>query len=127
MTGSGVLLYLTGNGTSFTINGGGAITLSAPSSGDYKGILIMQDRASNVGATNKLNGNSTTKITGSIYTPTQVISMNGNGAFGQGDTSMPLIADQLSFSGSSVVRLDISALETTKPLPKFASGVRLTQ
>lgn len=127
VSGAGVTFYLRGSGAGFSINGGGAISLSAAASGAYMGLLIIQDRNSNVGATNTLNGNSTTMLTGALYTPTQGISVTGNGTFGQGDTSMPIIADRISFSGSSVVKLDVSALETARPLPRFASRVQLTQ
>ena len=38
VSGSGVTFYLTGSGAGFSINGGGAVTLTAPTSGVYGGV-----------------------------------------------------------------------------------------
>ena len=48
-SGTGVTFYLTGSNAGFTINGGGTLSLSAPTSGSYAGVLIYQDRTANVG------------------------------------------------------------------------------
>lgn len=71
VTGDGVTFYLSGSGASFTINAGGKISLTAMTSGAYKGMLIVQDRFSNAGAVNNLNGNSDTYLKGAIYLPTK--------------------------------------------------------
>jgi Flp pilus assembly protein TadG len=123
----GVTFYLTGLNAGLDMDGSGGVNLAAQTTGPYAGLLIVQDRSSNVGATNKLNGNSSTTLKGAIYTPTQVLSVNGNSSFGQTSDFMPLIADQISFSGSSVARLDLTAMPTAAPLPTLASGARLTQ
>ena len=50
LTGAGVSFYLAGQGAGFTINASGTVDLSAMTTGAYAGVLLMQDRASNVGA-----------------------------------------------------------------------------
>ena len=74
VSGSGVTFYLTGSGAGFSINGGGAVTLTAPTSGVYGGVLVFQDRLANVGATNTLNGGASTKLVGAIYTAAQELA-----------------------------------------------------
>lgn len=125
VTGSGVTFYLMGQGAGFTFNGSGNINLSAATSGPYQGMLIVQDRASNTGATNTLNGDSNTRITGAIYTPTQSLTVNGSGTFGQANAFMPIIADQIKFAGSATARSDLDAAKTPAPLPLSWSGARL--
>lgn len=126
VTGEGVTFYLTDTGASFDINGGGTVRLSAPTTGDLKNMLIMQNPASNPGAVNKLNGNSTTHVKGAIYVPTQTISITGSGGFGSTGTFMPLVASMLSFSGNSTTQADVANHPTPAPLPLSEIGARLT-
>ena len=87
--------------------------------------MIVQDRNSNVGATNTLNGNANTVFKGAIYTPTQTIKVNGTSGFGQADAFMPIYADTISFSGTSTVQLKPGAVQTVAALPTFNNGARL--
>lgn len=127
ISGSGVTLYLTGQGAGFTLNGGGALSLSARTTGDYKGLLIVQDRLSGVGGTNTLNGGAGATLVGAIYTPTQSLKVNGNGSLGQASPFMPLIADQILFSGSATVRAKTDQMEPVRPLPPPPGGIRLAR
>lgn len=125
VSGTGVTFYFVGQGAGFTFNGSGNINLSAMTTGPYQGMLIVQDRASNPGATNTLNGDSNTNLTGAIYTPTQSLTVNGSGAFGQASAFMPIIADQVKFAGSCTSRSNVDAVKTPAPLPLSWSGARL--
>ncbi|MCP8941045.1 hypothetical protein NK718_21190 [Alsobacter sp. SYSU M60028] len=117
--------YLTGNNAGFTLNGGGVIDLTAPISGDQKGILIMQDPTSNPGYDNTLNGDAKMKLLGAIYTPTQSITVTGNSGFGQTSAFMPLVADTLKFSGNSTLNLDTTVMKPSGDLPRVENGARL--
>jgi hypothetical protein len=125
--GTGVTFFFMGSGAGFSINGGGKIDLSAPTSaGDpYQGMLLVQDRHSNVGATSSLNGNSDTVLKGVIYAPTQEVSMNGTGLFGQVSPFMPIIADTIKITGNAGATADTAALGTTAPVPTTPTGARL--
>lgn len=125
--GSGVTFFLVGSGAGFEFNGSGVLDLSAPTSGTYSGMLIIQNAASNPGHVNKINGNSDTVVKGAIYAPTQRIEITGNGTFGQQSPFMPLIADQIAYSGSSTTQSDISAMSTPAPLPRFSTAARLLE
>lgn len=126
VSGSGVTFYLTGSGAGFSINGGGAVTLTAPTSGVYGGVLVFQDRLANVGATNTLNGGASTKLVGAIYTAAQELSVNGGSGFGQQSQLMPIVADQVKFSGSTTAKADVTGFNMAAPLPQFSSEAMLT-
>lgn len=56
------------------------LSISAPTSGYYKGIAVMQDRrATDVNQANKFNGGGTQLIEGALYFPSQGIDYTGNG------------------------------------------------
>jgi len=103
------------------------LNLSAPASGEYAGVLIYQDGAANVGGTNKLNGDASTILKGAIYTPTQKLVVTGNAGFGDQNSFMPMIADTVSFSGSSVIQSDVKNTQTALPMATMSSGSRLTE
>jgi len=127
VTGTGVTFYLTGNQAGFTINASSALNLDAPKTGAYGGVLIFQDRTSNTGATNTLNGSAGTKLVGAIYTGTQTVSVSGGSGFGQQSQLMPIIADQIKFSGSTTAKADVTGFNMAAPLPQAGSDTRLTE
>src|SRR4051812_15570622 len=118
----GVTFYLTGPGAGLDMDGSGGAVLSAQTTGPYAGLLVIQDALSNAGATSKLNGNSGTVLRGGIYLPTQTLSVTGNNSFGSRSDFMPIIADQISFSGSSAAQLDLAAMKTPAPDPDAVLG-----
>lgn len=75
-SGSGVTLYFTSNG-SLTMNGNSHVTLSAPTTGTYAGILYFQDRTDP--STVIINGDTTSSWQGAIYAPDAQLTVNGNG------------------------------------------------
>jgi hypothetical protein len=126
VTGTGVTIFLTGSGSNYaqvTINGGGSINISAPTSGTYKGIVFFQDRNAPVAATgaqNKFNGDSNTNIRGVIYIPKQKTEWAGGNTSGPGCTK--IVALKIEFTGNSSVASDCTAYgfddETRRP-PKL--------
>lgn len=127
LSGTGVLLYLTGKRSGFTINGGGEVRLDAAKTGDYRGVVIYQDPLSNTGAENHLNGNATTVINGAIYTPGNGVRINGSSGFGQESVYMPVIADTITVTGSTRMRIDLDDSEMIAPLPEMGEVVRLVE
>jgi hypothetical protein len=56
------------------------LSISAPTSGKYKGIAVMQDRrAQDSNQANKFNGGGSQVIEGALYFPSQAINYSGNG------------------------------------------------
>ncbi len=125
--GENLLFYFTGNQAGFDVNGGAGLSLKANLSGDHGGILFMQDRMSNPGATNTLNGNSEGTLVGAIYTPTQGVKLNGSSDFGQKSPYMPIIADEVEISGSTQIRIDVTGMDLPYTLPNTESGVRISR
>lgn len=125
--GSGVTFFLIGSRAEFDLNGGSRLELSAQESGPYSGLLIIQERNSNKSGESKLNGNASTKLKGAIYLPTQKLTLNGNGSFGQDGGAMPIVADTIEMLGSTTVVTEVSPLKLVAPLPRLPSGARLVE
>lgn len=78
LSGSGVTLFFDTGAVNF--QGGTTITLSAPTSGTYKAIVLFQDRANTTSLNNIANG-ATVNMTGALYAPQAPLTIAG-GAWG---------------------------------------------
>ena len=103
VTGDGVTIILTSSTGSdhatVTVNGGANMDLSAPTSGDYSGVLFFQDRDSDTDGDNKFLGGSTTEFTGALYFPQQEIRFTGGNAAGGNCTQ--IVSRIVTFSGNA--------------------------
>ncbi|MCJ7421990.1 Tad domain-containing protein [Sphingomicrobium astaxanthinifaciens] len=109
LTGKDVTIVLTNSNTSttapigtFDMNAGAEMTLSAPSSGDWAGLAIFQDRRAvnkNKLNPNKINGGSTGIIEGVLYFPNQGLAYNGNGT--SSFICTRIVARRVEFSGNN--------------------------
>ncbi len=79
VSGAGVTLYAQAANGYLNFKNGDA-TISAPTSGPYKGLAIVYDRTN----TNSLGlqGNGSTSLTGGVYIPNSSLDFNGNSCFG---------------------------------------------
>lgn len=86
---------------SLSVNASSNINITAPTSGTYAGMAVMQDRraASCTGNCNNINGNSGSIITGAIYFPSQEIWYNGTG--NTTATCTMFVAKRITFNGNS--------------------------
>ena len=85
---------------------GGDLSLTAPTTGTYKGIVLYQDRgASDDGGkgANQINGNSNGAITGVIYIPNQSVLYNGGA--GTSAACLQLVGKRVEFSGNSYMKV----------------------
>jgi len=121
VTGSGVTIYLQ-NGSSVSINGNSHISISAPQSGTYSGILFFGDRNATSGSAT-INGDDTSSLTGDMYFPSQPVSFLGN--FSGKNGCMQIIADTVTWTGNSTVGVDCAAQGMT-PIPS-RQAVKITQ
>ena len=106
VTGNGVTIIMTGSGPNTIgqakINGGATLNLTAPQTGTYAGILMYQDRRATMGSqSNKVNGNSSSKLQGAIYFPGQEVEFSGT--TGMDINCIQLVARRLTFTGNSTV------------------------
>jgi hypothetical protein len=122
-----VMFFLNGTNAGFSFDAGGTMDLRAPKGGSYGGVLVYQDPTSNPGYENKLVGSSESVVIGGIYTPTQMVTLQGGSGFGQTSSFMPVIADRIRVAGSTSTTSNLDGFDLVKPLPKSFSGVRLVE
>lgn len=118
--GTGVTFYNTtgpsGTGFApFAISGASSSSLSAPTTGTYKGILFFTDRSITAGTAGYTNSGASTITTDGVwYFPTTTVQFNGSSS-GSGYTS--IVAYQLSLgSGTESIGSDYSSLGGTSPI-----------
>jgi len=122
--GSGVTIYNTcstpgscGSGSNyapFSLSGNSNITLTAPTSGTYTGILIMEDRSIPAGTySDSFGGGSSAAYTGVIYSPKSNVTMYGNSSLTAYTT---IVAYTLSMVGTTYLNDDYSSLSGGNPL-----------
>lgn len=101
IVGVGVTIVMTGpNGKAgkLTINAGAELELSAPSTGDYAGILFYRDRrADNTEV--KVSGGSNLFLSGALYFPTADIEFVGHS--GMDVRCLQLVGQRMKFRGSA--------------------------
>jgi hypothetical protein len=102
LTANGVMIYngpdISGNTGKITVSGGGSVTMSPPTSGDYAGIAIFQDRSATSPIT--LSGGSDFQMTGTCYAPGAKFVISGGSGATMGSQ---YICDTLNLSGPSAL------------------------
>jgi hypothetical protein len=110
ITGTGVTFYVTSSNFSMKFNGGGNLTASAPTSGEYKGVLLylapQVDANGNLLNTQELDmrGNGSGHIVGTVIAPSADVTM-----FGNSDTeafNSQVIGYQIDSGGNADIYLD---------------------
>ena len=118
ITGTDVTIILTSstgsNYADVSVNGGGTVALSAPTSGTYNGILLFQDTAAPFSNSDSFdfNGNSDTELTGVIYVPNNDVNFTG-GNETDDNGCLKIVARTVSFSGNADLENDCSAYGMT--------------
>ncbi|HEX4770614.1 MAG TPA: hypothetical protein VH351_07285 [Bryobacteraceae bacterium] len=132
LSGSGVTFYNTcnsgscGGGNSgyspVNIGGNGSVNLSAPTSGSLSGLLFFQDRSVSpkTSQNESILGGSSAQVNGVMYFPKSTVKFAGN--FSGANSSSFLIADQITFSGSSNLQIT-----PTGPPPAWAPTAALLE
>nr|WP_257784388.1 pilus assembly protein TadG-related protein [Mesorhizobium loti] len=106
VSGDGVTIYLAG-GSRVSMNGNATVSLSAPTSGTYSGVLMYGDRTS-TGGQDTFNGTATSLLTGALYFPKQQVNYLGNFSGKNGCTQV--VADLIQWSGNSTINQDCTSL-----------------
>ena len=107
LTGSHVMFYNTKTGSNtiapVSITGNVIVTLSAPTSGAYQGVVFFQDRNLTYASANTIANSSTGVITGVYYFPTTAFNFTGNTSTA---TKAAFIAQTVAITGSSTLLND---------------------
>ncbi|MEY9755120.1 Flp pilus assembly protein TadG [Bradyrhizobium yuanmingense] len=113
ITGSGVTLVFTGSGSDWgtaSIGSNASVDLTGPTSGPTKGIVMYGDRNMPAGTNFNLTGGATQNFGGAIYLPKANLSFSGGN--GTSTSCTKIIADTLTFSGTSNLQVNCTALGT---------------
>ena len=87
-----------GQAGNFTMNSQANLTMTAPTSGTYKGLIIYRDRrAPNVGI--KINGGAASQFSGAIYMPSTDMEFTGNS--GMNVQCLQMVGQKLVFRGTA--------------------------
>jgi hypothetical protein len=123
--GTGVTFYFT-NGATFNCQGDDAITLSAPTSGTYAGILMYQDPADTNGPS--LGGNNGSSYNGVLYFPSSAVTFFGFLGNSNGISVGVVIADSLDmFSLGGRLTVNLSGLTGITPPTNFVKNAILVE
>lgn len=86
----------------FCLTGGNAITLTAPSGGDYANLAVIGPQSSKRTAGAEITAGGRGKISGAFYFPNGAIDFGGGGQIGDAATGcLQLIGASISLSGGS--------------------------
>ncbi len=111
VTGSGVTLY--NYGSSINISGSANVSLSAPTSGEYQGVVLFQNRTNNRAIS--IAGSATVALTGDVYAPDAQFQVSGGTTTASGNSS--------TIPGAVIVR-DLSASGGILTVHANAGGAR---
>ena len=124
LVGDGVTIFNTGGPghvyKPIVFLGGAEATLTAPDSGDYKGILFYQDRDVSSTLENTFSGTSGLDINGAMYFPTTPLLFAGD--FEGSQFQVALVADTMEFRGNPTFEQMGEAI-----LPTQMSAVRVVE
>jgi hypothetical protein len=104
LTGAGVFIYNLplSNSDSIDIGGNGNISISGPTSGDYRDVTFFQERTSTVPAS--FGGNGSVSVSGDFYFPNANLTLQGNSS---GTTLGSLhVAAGMSITGNGTVNVN---------------------
>jgi hypothetical protein len=107
ITGENVTIYLA-DGSRVAMNGNAKVTLSAPTSGTYSGILFFGDRDDYSGSGNKFNGTADSSLTGAIYFASQPVEYLGD--FSGIDGCTRIVGRTVEWTGNATINQDCTAL-----------------
>ncbi|MBM3566498.1 MAG: pilus assembly protein [Alphaproteobacteria bacterium] len=111
ISGTGVTIVLTGSGSDYATmdiqSANTVVDISAPTSGTYQGLVVVQDRNAPEGNNNVITGGSSTNFNGTMYLPNGDISYRGGAVAGGGCTR--IISYTIQFTGNADLNNDCNA------------------
>lgn len=115
VSGTEVMIFLTGNNANVSFKAKSAIDLTAPTLGPYAGILFFQDP--NFGGTHDWKGKSSAYLRGVIYFPSGTLSSKNTSHMTPEDSCTVLIVSTLEFDSQGGASVDVSNADCRGGLP----------
>lgn len=107
LVGEGVTIILTGSSPgSLTMSGGSTMDLTAPTTGQYANMVLIQSPNATAGNNNNINGGAGTALDGAIYFPKGDLTFNGDND--QAFQCAMIVGYTVEFSGSTEVQNDLT-------------------
>ena len=106
LVGHGVTIFLM-EGAEFSTNANETIDLSPPTSGDYAGITVYQEKANTL--TLSINGTADSKLTGFVYAPGAHVFYAGNSNMAGSGDCIRVIGDTIEMTGNSKLAANCNA------------------
>ncbi len=126
LEGSGVTIYLTGSGSQLFFDSNSKISLEAPTSGPFEGVLIYQDPK--YGGLHAWNGNSSATLQGVIYLPSGKLFSENENQITPKKSCTVLIVNEMEFNSNSGISIDLTDTVCRSALPAaYRRGVVLLQ
>lgn len=107
LTGSGATFYFT-NGGRLRLGANAKLSLSAPTSGPYSGLLFFGSRSES-GITHQINGAAGSTTDGAVYAPASHMSFSGNS---KTTGCLQVVARLVTFTGNSALKSNCEAAGT---------------
>jgi Flp pilus assembly protein TadG len=111
LSGTNVMLYITGANASISLTGNGAVNLTPMATGPYAGVIFFQDRSNLNG--DDLHGNGNLQIYGTIYAPAANVTATGNGTTDV--FASQIISSSLTTKGNGTVNVKFDANNAPTP------------
>ena len=117
LSGTGVTFYLPSGSNKFSVAGSGDLTLSAPTSGTYSGILFYQDSGDTQEMSITASGAS--NLSGIVYAPTAELDLTGSNSAA---FNTDIVVGSLNITPGSINLSDYVPLAGSSPLssPRLA-------
>jgi Flp pilus assembly protein TadG len=122
VTGQRVMFYLTGSDANLNQGSSSSMNFTAPTSGNYQGIVFFQDRNASTPA-NQFGGSSTTVIQGTVYFPNGTAEINCNGTvMANGDYTV-WIVKRLQIDSGASLQVNSNYSGSATPIPNAVSNM----
>ncbi len=119
--GDGVVFYLTGTDSRVFFDSNSVVDFSAPTTGDFAGVVLFQDR--NFGGLHRIDSNSNKTFEGALYFPNGELISDSNAAIGGTSPCMMIIAQQIHFNSNAGLEIDFDESACSVPIPGSATAL----
>ncbi|MCB1535663.1 MAG: hypothetical protein KDJ44_13285 [Rhodoblastus sp.] len=124
LSGNDVTLYFSGSGSTIDVKADSTISLTAPSTGTYAGILMFEDRNAPLHQTHRFESRNAPNLLGTIYLSRGDLQVGVKGAGGSGGVAVGatsawtiVVARTLSVTDNQTLQLNTNYGATTVPPP----------